>query len=101
VPVSIALASVVPPRAGLRNTIANVDVIFEWQRFWCPRDKTISLSDGGFLYDPESKYGKYQNPDLVTFERLNEVSCLALLGGPGIGKSWTLEAAKAGVDRAL
>jgi len=62
--------------------------VFDWKRFWCPRGKTINLSDAGFIYDPESKYGKHLNPDLVTFDRLSEKPCLALLGEPGIGKSW-------------
>jgi hypothetical protein len=63
---------------------------FEWERFWCPRGDTIDLSDGGFLSDPDSKWGKYVHPNLVSFERLTEISCVALLGEPGIGKSWTL-----------
>src|ERR1700730_2947825 len=63
---------------------------FEWRRFWCPRGENIDLSDGGFLSDPDSKWGKYANPDLVTFEHLAKMSCVALLGEPGIGKSWTL-----------
>lgn len=50
----------------------------------------MNLSDRGFLYDPEEKYGEVFNPDLVTFEKLADVPCLALLGEPGIGKSWAL-----------
>lgn len=65
-------------------------ITFEWKRFWCPRGESINLSDGGFLYDPEDKYGKYINPNLVTFQRFSAQPCLALLGEPGIGKSWTL-----------
>src|SRR5271170_4178791 len=63
---------------------------FDWKRFWCPRGEPINLSDRGFLSDPESKFGKYANADLVTFEQFAELPCLALLGEPGIGKSWTL-----------
>src|SRR5277367_648816 len=69
-------------------------VEFQWKRFWCPRGATINLSDGGFLYDPESKHGDLLNPKLVTFDQLAEKPCLALLGEPGIGKSWTLKAEK-------
>jgi predicted NACHT family NTPase len=65
-------------------------ITFEWKRFWCPRGDSINLSDRGFLYDPEDKYGKYINPNLVTFKELSAEPCLALLGEPGIGKSWTL-----------
>lgn len=63
---------------------------FEWKRFWSLREETIDLSDGGFLSDPDSKWGKYYNPNLVTFEHFAEVPCVALLGEPGIGKSWSL-----------
>jgi predicted NACHT family NTPase len=63
---------------------------FEWKRFWCPRGSTISLADGGFLVDPDSEWGKALNPDLLTFDRLADTPCLALLGEPGIGKSWAL-----------
>jgi len=63
---------------------------FGCKRFWCLRGETIDLSDGGFLSDPDSKWGKYYNPNLVTFEHFAEVPCVALLGEPGIGKSWSL-----------
>jgi hypothetical protein len=56
---------------------------FDWKRFWFPRDGTFNLSDRGFLSDPEGEWGKYSNPDLVTFGRLAESSCAVLLGEPG------------------
>jgi hypothetical protein len=65
-------------------------LVFEWKRFWCPRGENIDLSDCGFLSDPDSRWGKYYNPNLVTFEHLAETSCVVLLGEPGIGKSWSL-----------
>jgi hypothetical protein len=64
---------------------------FDWKRFWCPRGETFNLADSGFLSDPETKWGKHLNPELVTFDQLAEVPCLALLGEPGIGKSWALQ----------
>ena len=63
---------------------------FDWKRFWCPRGGSVNLSDGGFLPDPDGKWSKYSNPELVTFDRLSEFPCAVLLGEPGIGKSWTL-----------
>jgi hypothetical protein len=63
---------------------------FDWKRFWCLRGESINLGDRGFLSDPEDKWGKYANPALVTFADLAELPCVALLGEPGIGKSWTL-----------
>ena len=74
---------------------------FEWKRFWCARGKSIDLSDRGFLSDPDGEWGKYSNPDLVTFERLAEFPCTVLLGEPGIGKTWTLGHESIGVERSL
>lgn len=36
--------------------------------------------------------GKAHNPDLVAFETISHLPCLALLGEPGIGKTQALEA---------
>ena len=30
---------------------------YNWKRFFCPREKRISLSDDGFFYDPDSALG--------------------------------------------
>jgi predicted NACHT family NTPase len=65
---------------------------YAWRRFWCPRDAAFSFSDGGYLYDPESEYGRVVNPHVVTFGDICAVPCLALLGEPGIGKSTALQA---------
>jgi len=64
---------------------------YPWKRFWCPRKGAINLSDGGFLCDPEGKYAKYISQDVVPFEKIAHLPCLALLGEPGIGKSRTME----------
>jgi len=64
---------------------------YKWKRFWCPRSGCIHLADGGYLYDPEAKWGKIYNPDLVTFKTISNLPCLALLGEPGIGKTHALE----------
>lgn len=63
---------------------------FDWKRFWCPRGETFSLADRGFLFDPTTEYGKLLNQNLVSFDQLASVPCLALLGEPGVGKSWAL-----------
>lgn len=65
---------------------------YGWKRFWCPRSKPINLSCGGYLCDPEAELGHMYNPDLVSFEAISSLPCLALLGEPGIGKSRALEA---------
>lgn len=62
-----------------------------WKRFWCRREDTFSLGDRGFLSDPDSEHGKLIDPQLISFETLQKSPCLALLGEPGIGKSWSLK----------
>ena len=64
---------------------------FDWKRFWAPRGSPTNLSDRGFLADPEGEWSKYLNPDLVTFEHLEKLPCVVLLGEPGIGKSWAIQ----------
>ena len=64
---------------------------YPWKRFWCPRDGVMNLSDGGFLYDPESQYAEFVQPDVVPFQKIAHQPCLALLGEPGIGKSTVME----------
>jgi len=66
--------------------------IYYWKRFWCPRTGSINLSDGGYLFDPESQYGQINNPDVVPFKSLSTIPCLVLLGEPGIGKTYALAA---------
>ena len=70
------------------------DPVYTWKRFCCPREGNFSLSDGGYLYDPDSEWGKMHNPDVVHFEALADLSCLILLGEPGIGKTSALMEAK-------
>jgi predicted NACHT family NTPase len=65
--------------------------VYGWKRFWCPRSGSINLADGGYLCDPEGEWGKAYNPDLVIFETISHLPCLALLGEPGIGKTQALE----------
>lgn len=83
--------------------------VYKWKRFWCPRSSNINLTEGGYLYDPDAEWGKVYNPDLVTFETISHLPCLALLGEPGIGKTQALEAERSEIvskiqgkgDRAL
>jgi hypothetical protein len=65
-------------------------VNFDWKRFWCPRGEAIRLADQGFLSDPNTEWGKALNPSLIPFDQLADIPCLALLGEPGIGKSWAI-----------
>ncbi len=64
---------------------------FNWQRFWCPTTGNLNLDYSGFIYDPGSKYGNYNNPDLVKFDEISDIPCLILLGEAGIGKTTAIE----------
>lgn len=77
------------------------EVRYNWKRFWCPREGKINLSDGGFLYDPESEFAQYVESDVVPFEQIADRPCLALLGEPGIGKSMAMEGIRASLYQAL
>jgi hypothetical protein len=59
------------------------------------------LSDNGFLYDPDGEYGPVLNPDLVSFDRFAANPSLALLGEPGIGKSWALKSERASLESSI
>lgn len=73
---------------------------YPWKRFWCAREGTISLADGGFVADPERNGWLSLNPDLRSFEEIADVPCLALLGEPGIGKSTALRDVVAAAEAA-
>ena len=60
---------------------------YPWKRFWCPHDGVYSLADNGYLYDPDSEYGKTVNPQLASLSEFEASPCIVLLGEPGIGKS--------------
>src|SRR5579863_3113336 len=81
----------------MRNiTIWNDDVEMEqqkynWKRYWYPRESSIELLDGGYLYKPDTAWGGLVNPALVKLESLADVPCLILLGEPGIGKTSEME----------
>lgn len=72
--------------------------VYNWKRFWCPRSGRINLTGFGYLYDPDTDFGHYLNPDLVTFDAIAHVPCLALIGEPGIGKSFAIEAEQKIID---
>ena len=65
---------------------------YNWKRFWCPRTGNLSLIDRGYLYDPDTEWGRAYNSDVVAFESIAATPCLALLGEPGIGKTHALTA---------
>jgi predicted NACHT family NTPase len=60
---------------------------YNWKRFWAKREGQLNLSDNGYLFDPDSEWGKIYNPDVFQFSEIVNTPCLILLGEPGIGKS--------------
>jgi hypothetical protein len=62
--------------------------MYPWRRFWYPREISIDLLDGGYLYRPEEA-GANQlfGGHLTPLSELASVPCLILLGEPGLGKS--------------
>ena len=73
---------------------------YSWKRFWCAREGTVSLADGGFVADPHGNGWLSPNPDLRSFEEIADIPCLALLGEPGIGKSTALQDAVSAAEAA-
>lgn len=62
------------------------NINYEWTRFWTPEDS--SNQEYGFLPDPEAQWNK---SNLVTFDTLEPIPCLILLGNPGLGKTKTIQ----------
>jgi hypothetical protein len=68
--------------------------MYDWKRFWSHRDAQVNLGDDGYLVDPESAYGSLLNPNVAAVDFLSTARCLVVLGEPGIGKSFTMAAAR-------
>lgn len=60
-----------------------------WQRFWCPRDGRYAVDNDGFVRAPHS-WSSNECWEPTASERLAAMTCLILLGEPGIGKSCAL-----------
>jgi hypothetical protein len=45
-----------------------MDPLYEWQRFWVPRDGIVDISDAGFLVDPLNEASQYavQRPSALS-----------------------------------
>jgi predicted NACHT family NTPase len=71
---------------------------YKWKRFWCPREGSLSLHDGGYLVDPEGPYGQHWNADLHPFDSIAVSTCLVMLGEPGMGKTSTMQSERKAID---
>jgi hypothetical protein len=64
------------------------DHVYPWKRFWYPRETSLELLDGGYLYRPEvESANQFFGGNLFPLEELASIPCLILLGEPGLGKS--------------
>ena len=66
---------------------------YKWKRFWYPPSVNLNFACGGYLCNPEEKWGHIYNPDLVTFDTISQKPCLVLLGEAGMGKTTEAEQA--------
>jgi len=74
------------------------ELTYNWKRFWCPRTGTFNLSDGGYLYVPQVTWTRTAVSDVVPFESISSTQCLILLGEPGMGKTFAMQAERESID---
>ena len=65
--------------------------LISWKRYWYSEDSDLPLDESGFLADPGGRWGEVMYPSLVPLGSLKDISCLVLLGEPGLGKSVTVQ----------
>lgn len=83
---------VCPIVAGFEFNVMTQRKLYNWKRFWVPRDGIIHLSEDGFLADPESEESIWTPQNHISLETVNNQKCVVLLGEPGIGKTHVLNA---------
>lgn len=64
-----------------------MEIKYQWKRYWSPPDGKIFFTKDGLLEDPENRWGKFANSELVDLSSFDKTGCLVMLGEPGIGKS--------------
>lgn len=64
---------------------------YKFKRFWYPLSVNLNYACGGYLCNPEEKWGHIYNPELRTFDTILEKPCLVLLGEAGMGKTTAAE----------
>lgn len=69
---------------------------YKWKRYWVPRDGGFSFDHEGFLLPPggDNSWAGSWKSDIVDFDEMLSKPCLALLGEPGIGKSYAIRDAE-------
>ncbi|MBH8572839.1 hypothetical protein I8752_07370 [Nostocaceae cyanobacterium CENA369] len=74
---------------------------YKFKRFWYPTSVNLKYACGGYLCNPEEKWGHIYNPDLVAFDGISEKPCLVLLGEAGMGKTTAAEQAYSQISQKL
>lgn len=68
--------------------------IYQWHRYWNPPESIVRLTAKGYptvsVHDPDFLYPSTNK----SFQQIEKIPCLVLLGQPGSGKSTWLEAHK-------
>jgi len=62
-----------------------------WNRYWYPREDSITYTTEGFLPDPNDRWEKNLNPNLKNIDQFDELPCVVLLGEAGTGKTDVLQ----------
>ncbi|HEV7428542.1 MAG TPA: hypothetical protein VGQ46_19470 [Thermoanaerobaculia bacterium] len=71
---------------------------YAWNRFWCPREGSYSLTADGFLREPHKRY---RVGDVKAFAEISDIPVLLLLGEPGIGKTFAITAERESIHAAV
>ncbi len=71
---------------------------YAWKRFWCPRNGSLNLQDGGYLVDPYGVLGRRWNAELRPFDSIADLPRLVMFGEPGMGKTSTMRSERRAID---
>jgi hypothetical protein len=68
--------------------------VYNWERYWVPRDGAFSFDYDGFLLPPPDnvRSRSTSRTGALKFEEIDSKPCLVLLGEPGIGKTFAVNA---------
>src|SRR3989442_3474226 len=80
---------------AIRSLMSRNGLVYDWKRYWVPRDGVFSYDSDGFLLPPANDSDRlfWPKTDVVGFDALIAKPCLVLLGEPGIGKTFALREA--------
>lgn len=75
----------------MADSVKPTPPVFPWIRYWAAAAQT-PLTEDSYLLPPGDRgwLKQTQTAELRTLAELNEIACLILLGGPGLGKTYEL-----------